>query len=253
LKLKLILSFLTAAIFYSHVCFSQELTVSVVTDFEKEDGYLVKITEEAFRRVGYEVNVEYLPWKRALVMTMEQGRYDVLLGAYHTLERAEKMAYSEPIGWVEISILTKTSSSITYNSIKDLEAYSIGHINGASVNPEFDQAAKKYLKVEYVSNAEQNIEKLLRGRIDLLIDKKRNLQDIIERDYPADVEELEFLEPPLEVDYFYNAFPTSRAGYEQKLSDFNKGLQMMKEDGTLDRISEKSKLTNKQIKIHNLP
>ena len=237
--MKLILSFLTVAIFYSHVCFSQELNVSIVTDIEKQDGYLVKITEEAFRRVGYEVIIEYLPWKRALIMTMEQGRYDVLLGAYHTLERAEKMAYSEPIGRVEISILTKTSSGITYKSIKDLEAYSIGHINGASVNPQFDQAVNEYLNVEYVSNAEQNIEKLVRGRIDLLIDKKRNLQDIIAREYAANVDDLEFLEPPLEVDFFYNAFPKSRVGFEQKLSDFNKGLQMMADDGTLDRVSEK--------------
>jgi polar amino acid transport system substrate-binding protein len=238
--MKKILSFLVALLFYSHLTYSQELTVSIVTDAEKKDGYLVEITEEAFRRVGYDVQIEYLPWKRALVMAMNQGRYDVLLGAYHTQERAQKMAYSEPIGRVEISILSKKFRGVTYETLKDLEPFVIGHINGATVNQSFDQAAQEYLNVEYVSDVQQNIEKLVRGRIDLVIDKKRNIQEIIEGEYAAFVDVLEFIEPPLEIDYFYNAFPKSRRGFQQKLKDFNRGLQMMKEDGTLELMSEKT-------------
>lgn len=226
--------------FYSLISHSQELAVSIVTDEEKKGGYLVEITIEAFRRVGYEVNIEYLPWKRALVMSMEQGRYDVLLGAYYSEERAHKMAYSEPVATVEISILTRKEKNIPYNSVEDLAPFLIGHINGATVNPEFDLAAKRYLKVDYVSNVDQNIKKLLMGRIDMLVDKKRKIQLIINEKYYESKDRLVFLAPPLEVSYFYNAFPKSLDGYRKKLEDFNEGLKRIIEDGTYDRIVRES-------------
>ena len=236
MRLGTVLCVFVSLFFYSLISHSQELNVSIVTDEEKKGGYLVEITKESFRRVGYEVHIEYLPWKRALVMSMEQGRYDVLLGAYYSEERAYKMAYSEPVATVEISILTRKEDNISYTRIEDLAPFLIGHINGATVNPEFDLAAKKYLKVDYVSNVDQNIKKLLMGWIDMLVDKKRKIQLIINEKYYESKDGLVFLNPPLEVSYFYNAFPKSRDGYRQKLEDFNEGLRLIIEDGTYDRM-----------------
>ncbi len=66
------------------------------TDEHKQDGYLEAITKEAFKRVGYETEIKYMPWKRALKAVMH-GTNEALMAAYYTEERAKKMAYTETI------------------------------------------------------------------------------------------------------------------------------------------------------------
>jgi polar amino acid transport system substrate-binding protein len=50
------------------------------------------------------------------------------------------------------------------------------------------------------------------------------------------MDELEFIEPPLEIKVLYIAFSKKAANYKQKLKDFNIGLEQIKEDGTMYRI-----------------
>ncbi|MBF0552317.1 MAG: hypothetical protein HQK60_17515 [Deltaproteobacteria bacterium] len=49
-------------------------------------------------------------------------------------------------------------------------------------------------------------------------------------------DELEFMEPPLEIKPLYIAFSKQAKGYEEKLAAFNRGLKLIREDGTLDKI-----------------
>ena len=60
-------------------------------------GYIPDITREAFKRVGYDFEVEYMPWKRALEMS-RKGRYDGILGVFYSEERGEYFIFSLPNG-----------------------------------------------------------------------------------------------------------------------------------------------------------
>ncbi|WP_169749014.1 transporter substrate-binding domain-containing protein [Gynuella sunshinyii] len=209
------------------------------TDAEKKDGYLVQVTSEAFKRSGYDLEVRYLPWKRALEESMT-GKVDGLLGAYYTDERAEKLYYSEPVGEVVISFMALKESNIRYNTLTDLKALEIGMVRGAVVNADFDQA--DYLNKIPVSTIEQNIQKLINNRVALIVDKQQQLQNIVENQYPDWVDKVEYLSPPLRVDYFYNAFFMAHPDGQKILTDFNKGLAEIRADGTYDQILQKYKL-----------
>jgi len=63
---------------------------------------------------------------------------------------------------------------IRYNSLKYLAPYRIGVVNGYVNTPELDRA--DFLKKDGVTNDLQNIRKLVRGRVDLILEEK-NLMD----------------------------------------------------------------------------
>jgi len=209
--------------------------LQVATDTEKEGGALVELTVTAFKRVGYRVHIQYLPWKRALEKGLA-GDFDMILGAYYTREREQLLAYSHPIGKLELCLVKRKGENIQFSSLADLKPYRIGHIRGAAVNSEFDRAAHTFLNIEYVSILEYNIRKLLNHRIDLLVDKKFMVQKIVRENYPDSIDKIEFLNPPLQYRAFYNAFPRSRSDSLQNLKLFNAALEELRADGTMDDI-----------------
>ncbi len=215
--------------------------LKVATDKEKEGGALVELTIAAFARVGYGVEIHYLPWKRALEKSLA-GDVDMVLGAYFTKERELLLAYSEPIGKLELCLVKRREDDIQFISLKALEPYRIGLIRGATVSPEFDLATRTYLNIEYVSRLEYNIRKLFNRRIDLFVDKKFMVQKILREKYQDSIDKLEILSPPLQSFAFYNAFPRRREAHLHYLSAFNMGLAQLRSDGTMVDIFRRHNL-----------
>jgi polar amino acid transport system substrate-binding protein len=210
--------------------------VEAVADYEKQDGALVEIVRTALQRAGHHLTVHYMPWARALVEA-QHGRADLLLGAYYTAERARAMAYSEPIGQLDISLLTLKKYRIHYAKLEDLKPYRIGVIRDAAVSPAFDRAA--FLNKEAVPDIAQNLSKLLLGRIELIAYKKDLLAAMIAERYPGEQDQFEFLEPPLASNPMYCVFPMQKPSYRTLLADFNQGLQQIRQDGSYQRIVQK--------------
>jgi polar amino acid transport system substrate-binding protein len=212
-------------------------SVQFVTDPEKEGGFLVEVTKAAFQRMGYTVGVKFMPWVRAL-RSVENGNAEALLGAYYTPERAEKMQYTESVGTSEIVFFKLRNTSVTYSRLEDLKPFSIGTIIGASYTPEFDAA--NWLVKEPVSNYLQNINKLLAGRVALIVEKRLVVQTTLAAFPPDAAASVEALDPPLKTASFYNAFSKKVPGYQQKVADFNVGLELIRKDGTMQAILAKA-------------
>lgn len=211
-------------------------TINFVTDKEKDGGFLLAITKEAFSRVGYTVNVEYLPWARALNNVMT-GESEALLGAQYTDERAKNMAYSNLVGESPMVFFKMKSNNISYNKLQDLSNYTIGTIVNSAYTSEFDSAT--YLKKVAVSDFTSNIKNLIGEKIQLFVEKKYVVLNAIKTQFPNYYGKIDYLPKPLKEMKFYNTFSKKSPDYQQKLNDFNKGLDMIKKDGTFDKIMDK--------------
>lgn len=211
--------------------------VNFVTDQEKEDGFLIEISKEAFRRVGYTVNIQYMPWARAL-QTVMGGHAEALLGAYFTDERAEKMQYTNSIGASEIVFFKLRDADITYSRLEDLRPYRIGTIIGASYTTEFDKAT--FVEKEPTSDYNINLRKLLAGRVPLIVEKKAVILNALAIRYPESANKVVALDKPLKTGKFFNAFSKKFPGHQQKVADFNKGLDLLVRDGTMQKIMAKN-------------
>lgn len=201
----------------------------------KNYGFTAEIIKAALKQVGYTVTFKFFPWKRAL-KTVLGGKCDAVFSAYYSAERAEKYALSDPYIEGGIYLCTLKDKNIEYKTLKDLAPYNIGVVLGYANTDEFDSA--DYLKKDPAPSDLLNLKKLIKGRTDLIvIDKYVALHNLKNSPYlEGDLRSIKFLEPPLKVMPVHAMFSKAIPGYEKKVSDFNKGLKEIKENGTLDKI-----------------
>lgn len=204
-------------------------------------GFTTAIVAEAFKRAGYEVKVDFMPWTR-VIQESEAGKYDAAFPEYFSDERNKAFFFSDQFASGPLGFYKRKADNITYTKLEDLKPYRIGVVLGYINTPEFDAA--NYLQKEPVNSDEQNIRKLLMGRIDLIVIDKYVAQYLIKNSIPEAIGKLEFLEPALLDQPLYVIFSRKIAGSEQKLQKFNAALKTMREDGTLDRILEESGIGN---------
>ncbi len=219
---------------FNGVC-AQDNKLLIAGDEEKKGSYLLEITDAAFKRAGYEPGYALMPWVRALSGTIS-GQYDVLLGAYYTEERARSLLYSKPIGSSEVVLLKLKKRDISYEKIEDLKPYKIGSIRSSKVSKEFDAAEETYLQMEYATDSEPNIKKLLAGRLDLVVEKKARLQYLLDTVFKDYAYLVDYVQPPLERNYYHICVSKKHARAGKLIEDFNRGLQMIKDDGTFAAI-----------------
>ncbi|MDR3437497.1 transporter substrate-binding domain-containing protein [Telmatospirillum sp.] len=213
-----------------------DTTVTLATDYEKQGGFLLEITNEAFKRVGYKVDVTFEPWSRAM-RSAYSGTVDGLLGCLYSDRRAQKLVYSEMIAQSPYVVFTLKTSTIAYRTISDLRSYRVGLILD-STYPD-DLSNDPNIKKEYVPHYEQNIKKLLLGRIDAFVEKKFVVLDYLKNHDQENSTRVVALDPPLLMNKFYNAFSRANPNSAQLRQDFDLGLARLKDDGGYAAIMAK--------------
>jgi polar amino acid transport system substrate-binding protein len=212
-------------------------TVSLTTDPEKPGGFLLELTVEAFKEVGYEPNVRFEPWARAVDAAIN-GEVDGLLGCFYSDERAQKLTYSDELAESSTVFFALERSRIAYSTLQDLSKYTIGTVIGSYYPPEFTTVTS--LKIEPVSDYIVNMRKLLAGRIDLFVEKRLVVMSFLAGLPQSEAGRVVELSPPLMVSKHYNAFSKAVPDAQEKLRDFNRGLQMIKDNGLYAIIMKKS-------------
>ena len=236
-----ILNILVNAVVFHHQVVAQDKKIVLATDpwppfygpDIKNGGYLTEIVKESFKRVGYDCKVEFVPWKRA-VDEAKKGKYDGLLGAFYTEDRLKDFKYSEPVTESQLVFFSKKGRDIPYKKLEDLSQYKIGVIGGYQYSEEFDAA--EYLYKEEVPKVEQNIKKVIADRIDIFIDSKEVVLYLLRTTLSDYSGLLEMIDPPYKINQLYIPISKKVTNYEQIVHDFNRGLSMIREDGTYDNI-----------------
>jgi polar amino acid transport system substrate-binding protein len=201
----------------------------------ENNGFMTEIILEAFKRVGYEVSVKFLPWKRALKGT-KSGKHDGLYSVYYRKEREEWFVYSAPLPANEWGFFKHKDADISFETFEDLKPYTIGVVRGYVVPPGFDEAE---LKTALANDDEQNLRKLHKRRLDLVLTDKIVAKYIMKTKIPDAISDLEWLDPPVSTEIQYLVFSKQSPDYETNLSAFNKGLAEIEADGTLRAIMAK--------------
>ena len=198
-----------------------------------EHGLTTALVRAAFEAGGHSSRVDFIPWARAL-KTVEDGKADVVMGAYHSEEREQLFIYSDPIYFLELGLIARPGLGLRrYESLRDLAPYRIGVSRGFANSEEFDAAS--YLDKHVASHPNLNIRKLFRGRIDMAV-MNFDLFRYEARKEGFCIGEVEFMEPPLETHGLYIMASRNIADGEQLIADFNRGLDRIRRNGEYNRI-----------------
>lgn len=133
------------------------------------EGAGITIARQFFMTQGVELELIVLgSWARCLKY-VEIGTIDIAIAAYKTPERTAFGRYvEEAFGIDALRIYANQNKPVIFDKIEELSAFRGGGVRGDSYGEQFDIFKKtlSYLQWSEVNQAEQNVKKLIQGRLD---------------------------------------------------------------------------------------
>lgn len=223
-------------------CSAEELKrISLVTENDWTQEKMSQtnlLTVRTLESMGYSVNMEYLPWARALKM-VEEGKFDGVSGIFHTEDRAKKLSFSDAVIYTEIVLFKRVDRlQIFYDGTStSLLPYLIGTVRGYTYGNEFDNA-NNIKKVPSVS-PKLNLKMLLNKRVDLIIGSRLSIQFLLEQNYPKQAHLIQLVTKPLKTIPVYTAFSKQMSNVDIFVKSFNQALIKTKADLDINVVGNK--------------
>lgn len=198
-------------------------------------GLASRILDEALALNGDKAELVFLPWQRALNETRE-GRFDALMPAYLSADRSADFYTSMPLLDSQLGFFRRRDHALPIEpgNLESLRPYRIGVVRGYVNQTAFDQA--DYLTKDVVSSDWQNLEKLLRGRIDLAVADRYTGYQLLAQNAPALRDQVVFVEPPLDTKPLYVLVPRRRAEGEALAASLDRSLRTLRRSGRLQQL-----------------
>jgi len=202
-------------------------------------GATTEVVRQAFKQAGYEIDVDYRPWKRAIDMA-KTGKDGVIayFPGYHC-HHQEGFVASKPIGNGPLGFAENADAPITWDSLDSIgeQQLKIGTVLGYANTDEFDQKVGTGWIIAIPSNDDlTNLKKLARKRIDAAVIDRFVLEYLkaTEPSLKKSRDKLQFNSRPLEEKTLYLCFRDDEAG-RAMLEKFNAGLEKVDPDGIADK------------------
>lgn len=131
------------------------------------EGLDIDIAREALRRVGRQVQVELLPWKRVLLM-LESGQADLTTTISRNAERDRFLRFTQSYrNGASYRFYTRRGSPLTLRSLDDLAGRRLGIVEGFF----YPQAitGRPDVAVDTARDVGVLAQKLQAGRIDVMV------------------------------------------------------------------------------------
>ncbi|WP_298775874.1 ABC transporter substrate-binding protein [uncultured Shewanella sp.] len=128
-------------------------------------GAVIAVTRAALKAMGHELVVDFYPWNRAVrLATRSHTKYLGYIPEY--IFPAEHLVFSVAIGSSLLVIVENKDNPIYWEKLSDLNQYTIGVVKGYVNTHEFDgMIAAGEQRVETVTSDDQNIRKVVSGRV----------------------------------------------------------------------------------------
>lgn len=208
-------------------------------------GIYTEVLKKAFSKMKeFNVQIELLPWKRAINEVKEGTEFAVYPPYYHPEKRPFIEPYSEPILEEEVIVLcNKKIDKSKKQWPEDFYNLKVGTNSGFNVGGnKFHEAVKsgKIIKEEANDN-KTNLKKLLNGRIDCYINDKNailySIKLLKEEGMNISIDDF-YIAATVSKESGYLGFSkTFKAEWKSKfINEFNKIIIEMKKSGEIDNI-----------------
>lgn len=206
----------------------------------ENNGCYWEICTAALESQGYTVTLTFIPWARA-IKEAQHGRFDGIFPTYWTKDRTQWFMFSAPVKELRTGFFKrKDRADIVFTGdLATMTAYTIGVGRDHSISEEFDQA--DYLDKYQVTSNVMSLKMLWSKRLDLIVGDEliefHHLKSISQNPHFSGIQEdIVFMEPPLQERSLYMAISKNTRDSEQKLKDFNQGLQHLIDNGDYQKI-----------------
>lgn len=199
------------------------------------EGLDIEIAREALRRVGREVRVELLPWKRALLM-LELGQADLTTTISRTRDRDRYLRWTRSYrNGAKYQFYTRHDSPLQINSLADLAGRRLGVVQGFFYPEAIMQQPR--MAVESARDVGVLLQKLMAGRLEVMVvTATRGAWEIREAGLTQQIKRQPYEYAAISPNYM--AFSKQRCD-EALVSATSAALAQMAADGTLAAIERR--------------
>lgn len=200
-----------------------------------DPGISVEITRAALETQGYQLEMQIMPWSRAL-NEVKNANIDLLVATWYTDERTAYLKYSEAYATNSIRFITPAADTFEYNGLDSLSGKSVGIVRGYGYGDEF-LSAPNFQRPE-TNDLIANLKKVTSKRIDMTLE-----DEIVARAQMAraglDASQFRFVSTPLSENHLHVTSGLANSRAEKIINAFNAGLAIIKSNGTYDAIMAK--------------
>jgi polar amino acid transport system substrate-binding protein len=198
-------------------------------------GLAEDIITAAYAAVGYQVKYISVPFARAEYLTLKGKKTD---GFFTTIKNSvyeNKTVFPKtPIAMNEDSFYTLKERDIPYSNIQSLKGLKIGTVNEYPYSDEFEKA--NFFKKDIAPSSKSNIRKLIGKRIDVLIEDKLVMSQLLKEMKLQDKIKCIGVQA---VNPLYISFAINRPIIKTYVEKFDEGMGIIKSNGTYQKIMER--------------
>lgn len=192
-------------------------------------GFDYDLAREAFARMGYEADIQFFPWKRALLYARRGDAVGILTCA-HLPAREEFLLFSNPISSFTSGFYTRSGfDGPVPESFADLQGQRVGSVNGYESKAALEQAGLSPLGAV---DTPASVRMLWAGRFDYLFLARQSTDFVIKQMDWAN----RFDFHPMSTRDFHFCFSKNYPGVEAIAAHFNKTLERMRNEGRVEEI-----------------
>lgn len=193
-----------------------------------KDGATTEVVRQVFKAAGMDIEVEILPWKRAIAMAKNDDVAVAYFPGYHC-RHVQGFVASDPIGTGPLGFAENVDNPIAWSTIDDLgeQKLKIGTVLGYANTDEFDEkAGTGWVQALPANDDLTNLKKLMRQRIDAAVIDKLVLSYLLatEPALSGQSDKIQFDERPLDVKTLYLCFNDDDRGMTLR-DTFNQALK----------------------------
>jgi len=214
--------------------------INGIPDSDKP-GYMIEIAQVILAEHGHDVEYRVMPWKRS-IQQVREGSFDCVVGAYK--EDAPDFVFPDSEwGAIASSFYVKKGVDWRYSGMESIKAVKVGVIGGYAYSEEFDEYVKENkstAKVQVINanNAlEQNIKKLIKGRIDVVLESHLVMEAKLKTMGLSD--EVVIAGELVAAEKMYIACSPARSTSKEYAKFFSEGIKALRASGQLKKILDK--------------
>lgn len=199
-------------------------------------GATIEIIRQAFALQGIQLEVEFLPFARALYES-QQGHYTGLVAAWYSEQRTAHFYYSQPLYANKIVFFKRKTDTIRFRNYQELKSQHrrLGVVQGYAQPAGLLESG---LKTINVATDEQALAMLALQRVDLVPVDLLTALYILKYKLPQYQQQLDWLTPELEQRPMYLVLSKQDPANLQRITRFNLGLQQLRASGQYQHIIE---------------
>ncbi|MBE9540018.1 MAG: transporter substrate-binding domain-containing protein [Proteobacteria bacterium] len=201
-----------------------------------EQGLAMELVNHVFKRAGYQPQIEFKIWSRAME-GVSVGLYDALAAAWYSEEREKEYLFSDAYLTSKLILLKLRTDPTVYADKSHLAGKRLGTQVDYAYGIDFDAISGLSLVPE--NHAIQNLLGLLNGRVDVVIGDQRTLAMQLNEYLPKEMHKFEVVEANLPPRARHVAASRAIEGEEKLVADFNRALKAVRKDGSYDAIVAK--------------